>query len=294
METKTCFVAVIGRPNSGKSSLINSIVQFPVSIVSLKAQTTRDAINAIYNKDNLQIVFVDTPGFHNKINNLSNSLNFAINSTLEGIDLVLFLHPVNEPIDEDTQAFAKKLSDIKNKIAIITKTDIEDDEFNFESQSQKMKEFEFEFDSILPFSTNFDDLRTNLLAQIEKYAYPSNHFFNNLDVTDQSSRFFAKEIIRKQILLNVDDEIPHQTAVVIDNFDESEKNCIRIDATIYVGRKSHLPIIIGKAGAVLGQIGTNARKELEEIFGKKVVLKNRVAVAKKWFNDPKMIKKFGY
>lgn len=290
--TKTCFVAIIGLPNVGKSSLINSIVQFPVSIVSLKSQTTRDAINAIYNKGNLQIVFVDTPGFHNRINNLSNSLNFAINSTLEGIDLVLFLHPVNEKIDENTKQLAEKVLKNTNKIAIITKTDLANDDLNFESQEKNFKELNFE--KILPYSTNSDDFRTDLLTEIEKFAYPSNHFFNNLDVTDQSSRFFAKEIIRKQILLNLEDEIPHQCAVVIDSFDESDSRFVRIEATIYVGRKSHLPIVVGKEGSVLGKIGTDARKELEEIFGKKVVLINRVSVAKKWFNDPKMIKRFGY
>ncbi|MXR56259.1 GTPase Era [Mycoplasma flocculare] len=289
---KTCFVAVVGLPNVGKSSLINSIVQFPVSIVSLKSQTTRDAINAIYNKENLQILFVDTPGFHARINNLSNSLNLAINATLEGIDLVLFLHPINKKIDQMTKNFAKKISKSVNKIAIITKIDLENEELNFETQKKNFQDLNFE--KILPFSTNLKELRSKLLVEIEKYAYLSNHFFNNLDVTDQSSRFFAKEIIRKQILLNLEDEIPHQSAVVIDNFDESDSRFVKIEATIYVGKKSHLPIIVGKEGSVLGKIGMDARKELEEIFEKKVVLKNRVSVAKKWFNNPQMIKKFGY
>ncbi|MXR05841.1 GTPase Era [Mycoplasma flocculare] len=289
---KTCFVAVVGLPNVGKSSLINSIVQFPVSIVSLKSQTTRDAINAIYNKENLQILFVDTPGFHARINNLSNSLNLAINTTLEGIDLVLFLHPINKKIDQMTKNLAKKISKSVNKIAIITKIDLENEELNFETQKKNFQDLNFE--KILPFSTNLKELRSKLLAEIEKYAYLSNHFFNNLDVTDQSSRFFAKEIIRKQILLNLEDEIPHQSAVVIDNFDESDSRFVKIEATIYVGKKSHLPIIVGKEGSVLGKIGMDARKELEEIFEKKVVLKNRVSVAKKWFNNPQMIKKFGY
>ncbi|AJC49961.1 GTPase Era [Mesomycoplasma flocculare] len=289
---KTCFVAVVGLPNVGKSSLINSIVQFPVSIVSLKSQTTRDAINAIYNKENLQILFVDTPGFHARINNLSNSLNLAINTTLEGIDLVLFLHPINKKIDQMTKNLAKKISKSVNKIAIITKIDLENEELNFETQKKNFQDLNFE--KILPFSTNLKELRSKLLVEIEKYAYLSNHFFNNLDVTDQSSRFFAKEIIRKQILLNLEDEIPHQSAVVIDNFDESDSRFVKIEATIYVGKKSHLPIIVGKEGSVLGKIGMDARKELEEIFEKKVVLKNRVSVAKKWFNNPQMIKKFGY
>lgn len=289
---KTCFVAVVGLPNVGKSSLINSIVQFPVSIVSLKSQTTRDAINAIYNKENLQILFVDTPGFHARINNLSNSLNLAINTTLEGIDLVLFLHPINKKIDQMTKNLVKKISKSVNKIAIITKIDLENEELNFETQKKNFQDLNFE--KILPFSTNLKELRSKLLVEIEKYAYLSNHFFNNLDVTDQSSRFFAKEIIRKQILLNLEDEIPHQSAVVIDNFDESDSRFVKIEATIYVGKKSHLPIIVGKEGSVLGKIGMDARKELEEIFEKKVVLKNRVSVAKKWFNNPQMIKKFGY
>ncbi|ASU14310.1 GTPase Era [Mesomycoplasma hyopneumoniae] len=289
---KTCFVAIVGLPNVGKSSLINSLVEFPVSIVSLKSQTTRDAINAIYNKDNLQILFVDTPGFHMRINNLSNSLNYAINSTLEGIDLVLFLHPVDKPVDQNTRFLAKKIAKNMNKIVLITKTDLENDKLNFKIQEKNFRELNFE--KILPFSTNSEDLRINLLLEIEKFAYPSDHFYSNLDVTDQSSRFFAKEIIRKQILLNLEDEIPHQSAVLIDNFDESDNRFVKIEATIYVGKKSHLPIIIGKGGSVLGKIGTDARRELEGIFGKKVVLKNRVSIAKKWFNNPKMIKRFGY
>ncbi|MBG0730941.1 GTPase Era [Mycoplasma sp. 'Moose RK'] len=292
MDKKTCFVAVVGLPNAGKSSLVNSIVEFPVSIVSFKSQTTRDSINAIYNKNNIQIIFVDTPGFHKRINYLSNSMNLAINSTLDGIDLVLFLYPINEDFDENHKLLAEKISKISNKIAIITKVDLENDELKVDEKISILKNEGFE--RILTYSTNSTEFRDNLLAEIEKYAYISNHFFSEVDVTDQSSRFFAKEIIRKQILLNLEDEIPHQCAVVIDDFDESDSRFIKIEATIHVGRKSHLPIVVGKAGTVLGKIGTDSRKELEEIFGSKVVLKTKVVVSKKWFSDPKMIKKFGY
>ncbi|WP_434337117.1 GTPase Era [Mesomycoplasma conjunctivae] len=289
---KTCFVSIVGLPNSGKSSLLNTLLDFPISIVSSKSQTTRDLINGIYNEDNLQIVFVDTPGFHKKINNLSNVLNKAVINSIEDIDVVLFLHPVNWKISNQSQQLVEKIANVKNKIAVLTKLDLIDDQQIIETKVAELKQLGFK--KVFGYSTEFKVAKQDLLEEIKSYAYESDLFFEQEDITDQPARFFAKEIIRKQLLLNLKEEIPHQSAIVIERFSEANPKHIEIDAIIYVGRKSHLPIVVGKNGAMLGKIGTAARLELEELLQSKVVLKNKVKISPKWFDNKKTIKKMGY
>lgn len=291
-KTRTCFVSIIGLPNSGKSSLVNSIVNYPISIVSPKAQTTRDQINGIYTNDDLQIVFVDTPGFHKKINKFSDVLNKNVMDALEGIDLILFLHPVNKFINETTKDLFKSIANFKNKIAILTKLDLEVDDQKLNMQAQNLKKLGF--DLVMGYSTEYKMTKNDLISKIEEFAYESNFFYDEDLTTNQSTRFFVKEIIRKHLLLNLKEEIPHQCAVVIENFSEANEKFIEIEATIYVARKSHLPIVIGNGGKMLEKIGTGARKEIESLLDSKIVLKNKVKINNNWFANESKIKKLGY
>ncbi|QJB71282.1 GTPase Era [Mycoplasma sp. 1654_15] len=291
---KTCFVSIIGLPNSGKSTMLNNILDYDLSIVSYKPQTTRDQINGIYSEEDFQIVFVDTPGFQNNNSLFSKVLNKNSISSLDDIDLVLFLHPVNRKIDSTTTELAKKVLKTKNKIAILTKIDLEDNNEILAQKAQELKQLGF--DLVLGFSEKYQVSKQDLLEEIKKYLYESENYFDTEFLTDRPMRFLAKEIIRKHLLLNIKEEIPHQVAIVINDFIENyeEKEQIYITSTIYVAKKSHIPIVIGKNGAMLEKIGKASRLELEDKLGQKVILKNKVKESQNWLKDTKLIKKMGY
>ncbi|UWD34539.1 GTPase Era [Mesomycoplasma molare] len=289
---KTCFVAIIGRPNVGKSSLLNSILNYNLSIVSPKPQTTRDKINGIYNENDYQIIFIDTPGIHKSQQKLGDALNNNSYDSLKDADLILFLQPADQEIGKGDLMIIDKIKNFKNKIALITKVDQIEDKKILENKAFQLKNNGFNL--ILGTSINYKQTINDLILEIKKYAYESEPFYSTEDITDVSMRFMAKEIIRKNAINLLKDEIPHNIAVIIDDFIEESEDFFQINATIYVSRDSQKGIVIGKNGSMIKQIGINSRKELEENFSAKINLTTNVKVSKNWVNNEKIIKKMGY
>ncbi|MGZ9413774.1 GTPase Era [Mycoplasma sp. 480] len=288
---KVCFVAIIGRPNVGKSSLLNAILQYDLSIVSAKPQTTRDQINGIYNEEGYQIVFIDTPGIHKSKQKLGDSLNNSSYESLKNADLILFLQPADQEIGTGDFMILEKIKNFKNKIALITKVDLVSDKETLKRKAEQLKSKGFSL--VLGTSITYEQTIQELINEIKKYSYESEPFYPVEDITDKSMRFLAKEIVRKNAINLLEDEVPHNIAVIVNDFIEKEHS-MQIDVTIYVSRDSQKGIVIGKNGAMIKQIGINSRKELEELFNSKIFLSTNVKVSKNWVNNEKVIKKMGY
>lgn len=289
---KVGFVAILGRPNVGKSSLLNKILQYKVSITSSTPQTTRDQIKGIYNDEDSQIIFVDTPGIHKPKQKLGESLNEASYSSLKDADVVLFLQPANEAIGPGDRHIIEKLKG-KNAVAIVTKLDTS----NVDEVKEKAAELrELGFKDVLGVSISIDKSIDHLIDYLKENLEEGIPFYDREDLTDMSMRFIAKEIIRESAIENTKDEVPHSIGVEIDEFKEptEEKNLTSIFATIYVERDSQKGILVGAQGSMIKKIGTSARIKLEEASGEKVFLNLKVKVNKNWTNDEKQIKKMGY
>ncbi|MGY6171992.1 GTPase Era [Candidatus Mycoplasma pogonae] len=290
---KVCFVSIIGRPNVGKSTLLNQILDYDLSIISNKPHTTRDQINGIYNEEDYQIVFIDTPGIHKAKYKIGEVLNQQSFESLKDVDLVLFLSPANEEIGKGDLLIIGKIQDIKNKIAVITKVDLEkDNREKLDAKAALLKTYGFE--TILGISSKYKATINDLIAEIKKHTYESEPFYNTEYVTDKSISFIAKEVIRESAIKLLQDEMPHSIAVVIDSFEEHEDQPYKIYATIYVARESQKGIVIGKNGALIKKIGQNARYKLSQQFGHHVILFTNVKVNKSWVNEEKQIKRMGY
>ncbi|MGL5205019.1 MAG: GTPase Era [Metamycoplasmataceae bacterium] len=288
---KVCFVAIIGRPNVGKSSLMNKILNYDLSIISSKPQTTRDQILGIYNNDNYQFVFTDTPGIHKAASQFGEILNDKSYKSLRDIDLVLFLQPADEEISIGDNFVIDKIANQKNKLAVITKIDKISDPKILENKALFFKEKQF--DAILGTSINVNQSIDTLINEIKKYSYESHPFYDIDDITDKSSSFIAKETIREAAINLLRDELPHAIVVEITQYKESEDED-EISATIYVQKESQKGIIIGAGGSMIKAIGSTARINLSKKFGKNIKLWTKVKVQKNWTNDAEQIKKFGY
>lgn len=288
---KISIVSIIGRPNAGKSSLLNSILNYDLAIVSNIPQTTRDQINGIYNEPGFQIVFVDTPGIHKPLNKLGDSLNKNAYDSLKDIDCVLFLTPVNEPLGTGDKAILEKIKNQKNKIALISKIDLAKSP---EILANKIKELsEYNFNKILSISVNNPNSIQSLITELKTYCYDGEPYYNEDYITDKSMRFMAKEIIRVSAMQQLREELPHSIAVEITDFIESDEKII-IDAIIFVKKASQKGMVIGKEGRVIKQIGINARKRMMSLFDTQLDLHLKVKIAEKWINDPVFLKKMGY
>lgn len=291
MKKKVCFVSIVGRPNVGKSSLLNEILGYNVSIVTNVAQTTRDQIIGIYNDEEYQIVFIDTPGIHKSENELGNLLNKNAYSSLEDVDLILFLTPANEKIGAVDLSILEKIRNQKKKIAIVSKIDtVKKPEVIVEKQKELEK---YNFSAIFSTSINKPNSIEDILNEIKKHTYLSEPYYDVDLITDKSMRFIAKEILRKSLIDELYEELPHSVAVEINEFIEEESK-IQIEATIYVKKASQKGIVIGAKGSKIKKIGIKARKEMSMQFGIPVSLFTKVKIAEKWVDDKKTLKKFGY
>ncbi|MGL5592297.1 MAG: GTPase Era [Metamycoplasmataceae bacterium] len=288
---KVCFVAIIGRPNVGKSSLLNTILNYDLSIISPKPQTTRDQILGIYNNENYQFVFTDTPGIHKAESQFGEILNDKSYKSMKDIDLILFLQPADEEISIGDNFIIDKIINQKNKLAIITKIDKISEPKILEEKAQFFKDKKF--DSVLGTSINIPQSIDALINEIKKYSYESNPFYDLDDVTDKSSSFIAKETIRGAAINLLRDELPHAIVVEITQYKESDEED-EISATIYVQKESQKGIIIGANGSMIKAIGSAARLSLSKKFDKNIKLWTKVKVQKNWTNDAEQIKKFGY
>lgn len=290
---KSGFVSIIGRPNVGKSTLLNAILKEKIAIVTPKAQTTRNRIQGIYTTDNEQIIFIDTPGIHKAHNELGNIMNdFALKS-ITGIDLILYLIDVNVPLGTGDRFIIDALRESKvPTILVANKVDKEQDTNKIVENIETYKEYGNFIGGITISATegfNIDKLLEMVVSNLEygPMYYPEDQLI------DQPERFVVCELIREKVLLNTSEEIPHSVAVTIDRFKESDK-IIDIHATIVVERLSQKKIIIGAKGAMIKKIGTEARKDIKNFVGLPVYLELFVKVEDNWRNKKYQLKEFGY
>jgi len=286
---KAGFVSIVGKPNVGKSTLMNKLVGENLSIITFKAQTTRHRIMGILSGDDFQIVYSDTPGLLEPKYELHKKMMTYVQVSLEDADLVLLVVELGEKYDPE---IFDRLKSTKAPIfLVINKIDLTkgsqlDDKITYWKTQLDPK-------AIIPVSALSGENVDHLLQEIIKQLPEHPAFYPKDDITDKNERFFASEIIREKIFLNYEQEIPYSTEVSIEEFKDSEK-IIKIRAIIYVERDSQKGIIIGKAGASLKKVGTEARKDLEDFFSKKVFLETHVKVADNWRKQKNSLKQFGY
>lgn len=293
-EIKTGFVAIIARPNVGKSTLLNRLVGQKIAITTPVAQTTRKNIKGIYSDNDSQIIFIDTPGIHKPLNRLGEALSEQSKSVLDDVDLILFLVDAQDEAGRGDKWIAENyLKDTKTPILLVlNKVDLIKDLAKRELNTYSYKSlFEKSLDTVkvsAKTGRNVDDL----IEKIKNYLPLGQKLYDEDEVTDQNMREIASEIIREKIIFATKDEIPHSVAVVIENYKE-EENIDKISAQIIVSNESQKKILIGKGGSMLKKIGTNARLELEKIIDKKVFLELFVKVVKNWQKDDNFIKSLG-
>ncbi|UOE63952.1 GTPase Era [Mycoplasmopsis bovis] len=288
---KVCIISILGRPNVGKSSLLNKIIKYDLAIVSNVPQTTRDQIMGVYTENDYQFVFVDTPGIHKPLNLLGESLNKEAFSSINDIDCILFLTPVNEEIKSGDKLILERIANSKNKIAVISKIDLAKSPDDISKKIKSLEEFNFQ--KIISVSNKNDKSIDSLIEILKEYSYEAPPFYEEDYITDKSMRFMAKEYIRESAINLLTDELPHSIAVEVQDFIEEEDR-ITINAIIYVKKDSQKGILIGKGASMIKKIGTNARMKMGHQFNSKVTLNLKVKVSNKWINDKSALKKFGY
>ena len=287
---KSGFVTVIGRPNVGKSTLVNRIVGEKVAIVSNKPQTTRTRITAVYQDEESQIVFVDTPGVHKPRNKLGNYMVNAALTTMDDMDAVLFMVDAAKNIVDE--AIIKKLNQSKAAtILLINKIDLVAKERVLEIIAQYSELCNF--DTIVPISAQKDDGIDILMNEIKKFLPYGPKYFPDDMITDQPEKQMVGEMIREKVLRFLSDEVPHGVAVEIEGM-KYEREICRINAVIYVEKDTHKRIIIGKNGEMMKKIASSARHEIERFLGGKVYLEIWVKVKNDWRNSDFLLKNFGF
>lgn len=290
--TRTAFIAIVGRPNVGKSTLMNHLLGEKVAIVSSKPQTTRNRIAGILTKDEDQYVFIDTPGVHKAKNKLGEYMMKSVRSTVGSADAVILIaeagHPAGD-IEKNLISQIKK-SELPS-ILVLNKIDL----INREKLAETIAGYAalHDFDAVVPTCAETGKNVEDVLEEASRFLYESDWMFDEDSLTDQPERQIAAEIIREKILRTLSDEIPHGTAVVIEEFTEDDR-MIRIRAEIYCEKQSHKGIIVGKNGETLKRIGSYAREDMENFFGMKVYLNLWVKVKEKWRDDTFSLNNFGF
>lgn len=292
--TKSAFIAIVGKPNVGKSSLLNRLLGAKIAIVSSKPQTTRTKIMGVLTLGETQLVFTDTPGFHKPHNKLGEYMNNAVGDSIGGTDSVLFVTEPRGELDDKELELIKKLKQEKRKVILaINKIDMLKDKKELFDRIVYLTKF-YDFDAVVPVSATRGDGMDELEDELIKTACESVHYFPDNTLTDQPERVLAAEIIREKILRLMDKEVPHGIAVAVEKMREREdKGILDIDATIYCERETHKGMIIGKHGAMLKKISTFARQDLESFFEIKVNLHTWVKVKEGWRNKEGLIHNFG-
>lgn len=292
---KSAFIAIIGRPNVGKSSILNKLLGQKVAIVSSKPQTTRTRIMGVLTEGKEQLVFLDTPGMHKPKNSLGDYMVRSINESVAGVDACLLVTEAGQEIRENERMLIEKVKKLDLPCVLaINKTDtINDKEVILEQIIKYSKEMDF--DAIVPVSAETGSKLDELKEELKKFTSEGGHFFPDDTLTDQPEKVLAAEMIREKILRLTEKEIPHGTAVVIERMKmRDDKNLMDIDATIYCERDTHKGILIGKKGAMLKKISTYARQDMENFFGCKVNLKTWIKVKEDWRNKENLMRSFGF
>ncbi len=291
MSTKTVFATLMGRPNVGKSTLLNQIIGEKISIVSPKPQTTRTRITGILTKDDVQYVFLDMPGFITGKSGLGKRMEQTVSDTVDETEIALFVAEAKAPNEAEKRMLARLKAMgvpaflILNKVDAIPKEKILSAIAAFTA--------EFEFDAVIPLSAKTGDGVEILLEELKQRAEESPFFFDEDQLSDQSEAVFSCEVVREKMLYLLGQEVPHGVALAVDAFEE-EDDLISIYIVIYCSKESHKGMIIGKGGAKLKEISSRAREELEQHFGKKVFLKCFVKVKRDWENNAGLLDSLGF
>lgn len=294
-EQKSAFIAIVGRPNVGKSSILNRILGQKVAIVSSKPQTTRNRIIGVHTNGDTQVVFIDTPGLHKPHNSLGEYMVRSVNESVGGVDACLLTAECNKlPGDTEKQLIARFKAQNIPAVLALNKIDKLSDKSELMAIMAAYSQ-EYDFDDIVPVSAQTGSGINDLLKALEKQSSEGVHFFDDDALTDQPDRVLAAEIVREKILRLTDKEIPHGAAVVVERFKQREESdAIDIDATIFCERENHKGIIIGKGGAMLKKIGTFARQDMERFFSCKVNLRLWVKVKEGWRDREDILRAMGF
>lgn len=286
------YIAIVGRPNVGKSTLLNKLIGEKISIVSRKAQTTRHRITGILTKDDAQFVFVDTPGFQTKYSNaLNRAMNRGVTQTLSDVDVVIFVVEAGR-YDAKDKAVVRLLPKDRPVILVINKTDLQKDRTALLPFLAEVAA-DHDYAAVIPVSAAKGRQTEDLLNEAKKHLPNDGLMFPEDDLTDKSERFLASEYIREKVFRLLGDELPYATAVEIERF-ETEGDLRRIFAAIVVDREGHKAIVIGKGGEQLKRIASEARQDMERLFGGKVYLEIWVKVKSGWNDDERLLKSLGY
>ncbi len=293
MISKTAMITICGRPNVGKSTLTNALVGEKIAIVSNKPQTTRNRISAVLSRGDTQFVVIDTPGFHKPRTRLGDYMVNVVKESVADVDAVMLLVEPIANIGRQEEELIARIKETKvpailviNKIDTVEKTEL--------LEVMAAYSAAHDFDAIIPMSAKNGEGLDELLTELEKYARPGPQLFPDDMICDQPEKQICAELVREKLLLCLDKEIPHGTAVEVTRFTERDNGIIDLDVTIYCEKASHKGIIIGKQGAMLKKIGELARRDIENFMGTKVFLQTWVKVKENWRDSTAQLRNFGF
>lgn len=293
MISKTAMITICGRPNVGKSTLTNALVGEKIAIVSNKPQTTRNRISAVVNRGDTQFVIIDTPGFHKPRTRLGDYMVNVVKESVADVDAVMLLIEPIANIGRQEEELIARIKEtgvpailVINKIDTVEKTEL--------LEVMALYSAAHDFDAIIPMSAKNGEGIDELLAELEKYAQEGPQLFPDDMICDQPEKQICAELVREKLLLCLDKEIPHGTAVEVTRFSERDNGIIDLDVTIYCEKASHKGIIIGKQGAMLKKIGELARADIEAFMGTKVFLQTWVKVKENWRDSTAQLRNFGF
>lgn len=289
---KSGFVSLIGRPNVGKSTLLNTLINQKIAITSNKPQTTRNIIQGIYNEDGYQIVFVDTPGIHKPLNKLGKVLNKEAQSLTKDVDLVLFVVDASEGIGTGDKKIISSFSETNSQVILILN---KIDKMNNEQILKAINDYKdlYDFAEIVPISALSRNDVDNLINIIKKYITDDMRYFDDDMITTSTLNFLVSEFVREKIFRMTEEEIPHSITCITSKYEE-KKNIVDITVDIIVDRDSIKKIVIGKQGSLLKAVGIEARKDIENLIGKKVFLELYVKTIKNWRDKEKYLNELGF
>ncbi len=295
METKSVFVTIVGRPNVGKSSLLNALVGEKIAAVSAKPQTTRTRITGVLTKDETQYVFIDTPGKHRSKNKLGEHMMKTVKETVDDSEVALLVVDCTKPVSDAEKELAASFKKRAHLSLVVNKTDLAEKEILLERLAEYSQLADF--DEVIPASVLNGEGLDIIMDYLDSKAQEGPHYFPDDSFTDQPEKVLMAEMIREKALNCLDEEVPHGIAVTIDMLEERDTSkgepILDINATIYCERESHKGIVIGKGGSMLRRIGSEARTDLENFFEIKVNLDLWVKVKEGWRNNEALIKNFG-